>query len=755
MDTSTDGVIPKRPSKRNAQPKLSSRSTSTGNSSFPCHQQADLMDLNAHLRTSQKGEGGEHRSDLNINANEKTGPSRATTIDENCDAESARTTKHFVEDCEVATSTVADTQSNVRGDGQSVRIDKPERKGLTGTDVFDIAREMRQDLQKKGRSQEHELVESVRPLHAKLMLQMHGTVTAFLDTRPRCNVVHEDLYSFVYYEDPDGGVQGGSSSHIETSLIPSRQVPTKGAAITIQRVNVPLSRPVDLIACPLPREHTPEISVGSKTPLSSKRQRSSTFSSPKWIRQPTTSFPSAPGKRNVQPKLSSRSTSTGNSSFPCHQQADLVDPNALLRTSQKGEGGEHRSDLNINATEETGPSRATTIHGNCETESACSTQPMAEDGEVSTPTVADHLSSVVGHCQAVRIEIPERKGITGRDLLDIVRPMRQALQKKVPSQERELVEAMSPLHAELTLKVRGSTTAFLDAGPECKVVHEDLYSFVYYEDPDGGVQGGPSSHIKDIPAASLTGFNKRGCHNRTACECASASSRGPTPACPATLQADHTDLNALLRTSRKGEGAEHRSDLAINATEETGPSQSIMIDQNFEDESVRSTKHLIEDCEVATSMVVHIQRNMRGDGRVDRLKKPERKGLNERDLLDIVRHMRQVLQKTGPSQERELLEAVSPLHAKLMLEMQGTVKALLHTHPGCKVVHEDLYSFVYYENPDGGVQGGSSSHIKDIPGPSSTASNKGGRHNNPVYECAPISSSRPARESASERTHLE
>ncbi|KAH6940617.1 hypothetical protein HPB50_003017 [Hyalomma asiaticum] len=120
-------------------------------------------------------------------------------------------------------------------------------------------------------------------------------------------------------------------------------------------------------------------------------------------------IPKRPGKRNVKAKLSFRSRSTGNSSLPCHQQADLMD--ALLRMSQKGEGGEHRSDLNINATEETGPTKATTIHGNCETESACSTQPMAEDGEVATSTVADTQSNMGGDGHAVRIE--HRKGFFG------------------------------------------------------------------------------------------------------------------------------------------------------------------------------------------------------------------------------------------------------------------------------------------------------------------------------------------------------
>ncbi|KAH6940616.1 hypothetical protein HPB50_003016 [Hyalomma asiaticum] len=146
---------------------------------------------------------------------------------------------------------------------------------------------------------------------------------------------------------------------------------------------------------------------------------------------------------------------------------------------------------------------------------------------------------------------------------------------------------------------------------------------------------------------------------------------------------------------------------------------------------------------------------MRGDGQAVRIERPERKGITGRDLLHILRQMRQVLPKKGTSQEHELLEAMSPLHAVLMLEMHGTTTAILVTRPGPIVVHEDLYSFVYYEDPDDDVQGGSSLYIKDIPVPSSTGSNRNGCHNNRTCECTTISSSRPARESAFERTHPE
>ncbi|KAH6938294.1 hypothetical protein HPB50_008352 [Hyalomma asiaticum] len=201
MDTSS-GAIPERPRKRRVKAKLSFASTCTGNSRLPCHLQADLTDLNVLLERLQKSEADEHRSDLTINATEETGPTKAITIGENCEAESVRSSKPSVENCEAATPTVVDTESRIRGNDQAVKKEKPEPKSLSKTDVLDIMRQLRQVLQKKGPSQEHDTVEAVSLLHAKLMPEMHGTMTAFPDTRPGHTLTQEDVYSFVHYRNP-------------------------------------------------------------------------------------------------------------------------------------------------------------------------------------------------------------------------------------------------------------------------------------------------------------------------------------------------------------------------------------------------------------------------------------------------------------------------------------------------------------------------------------------------------------------------
>ncbi|KAH6934670.1 hypothetical protein HPB50_026798 [Hyalomma asiaticum] len=101
MDTST-GAVPECPRHRKIEAKVSFGSTSTGHGCLPCHLQANLTDLIALLEARQKEERGEHRSDLAINATEETGPTKATTMVENCEAGSGQRSKPLVEDCGVA-----------------------------------------------------------------------------------------------------------------------------------------------------------------------------------------------------------------------------------------------------------------------------------------------------------------------------------------------------------------------------------------------------------------------------------------------------------------------------------------------------------------------------------------------------------------------------------------------------------------------------------------------------------------------------
>ncbi|KAH6921052.1 hypothetical protein HPB50_027960 [Hyalomma asiaticum] len=218
MDPST-GAIPKRPRKRKVKAKISFGSTTSScNSSLPCHVQASLRDIITLLETAQKGEREEQQPDLTFKATEeaKCGrrPTAATTIGKNCD-DSARCSIPGVENSKPATSTVEHHQRSV---GESIgvaRTHKSEPKSLSERDVMDIVKTMRRMLLKEGPLQEHELAAAVSPTHTKLLLEMHETMTAFLKRQPGFMVVHEDLYTFVYYEEPDGEVEDGSTSRVK------------------------------------------------------------------------------------------------------------------------------------------------------------------------------------------------------------------------------------------------------------------------------------------------------------------------------------------------------------------------------------------------------------------------------------------------------------------------------------------------------------------------------------------------------------
>ncbi|KAH6921576.1 hypothetical protein HPB50_002470 [Hyalomma asiaticum] len=142
-------------------------------------------------------------------------------------------------------------------------------------------------------------------------------------------------------------------------------------------------------------------------------------------------------------------------------------------------------------------------------------------------------------------------------------------------------------------------------------------------------------------------------------------------------QAKLTDLVAHLMTTQKGKVYEHRVDLGAT------------IGESCEDEPVHTIKPLLEDSEVGTSTVVDPRSRVGGDDKTVRIGKPEPKRLTERDVLDILRQMGQVLLKKGLSQKHGLVEVLSPLHGKVMLETHGMTTAFPDPHPGFIAVHED------------------------------------------------------------------
>ncbi|KAH7983712.1 hypothetical protein HPB52_013803 [Rhipicephalus sanguineus] len=81
-------------------------------------------------------------------------------------------------------------------------------------------------------------------------------------------------------------------------------------------------------------------------------------------------------------------------------------------------------------------------------------------------------------------------------------------------------------------------------------------------------------------------------------------------------------------------------------------------------------------------------------------RKQELTPLTEFDVVDIVRRLRDVLRKNGPSQEDDLLEALSTSQAQIIINVYGTITAFLDRRPGFEVIYENLYTFVYYKYTD-------------------------------------------------------
>ncbi|KAH6920335.1 hypothetical protein HPB50_028676 [Hyalomma asiaticum] len=257
----------------------------------------------------------------------------------------------------------------------------------------------------------------------------------------------------------------------------------------------------------------------------------------------TGAIPKRPRKRKVKAKFTFGSSSTGNSSLPCYMQANFSDLIAFLETPQR-DGDEDWPEPTV-TTEGVGPSRATTTGVNNEAESFHGSKTSAKNRGVATSKLVHHPSSFGRDDQVPTVETPEPKGLTEADVADIVRHMRQLLLDKGPSQEQELIEAASPLHAEQVQEIHGSMTAFLNERPGFVVVNEDLYTFVYY-DPDVEVQGDSASRrTEEAIAGPSTASNNSDDQDAPVCDggphrqCAAISSS--RPANDSTIEGEHEE----------------------------------------------------------------------------------------------------------------------------------------------------------------------------------------------------------------------
>ncbi|KAH8034359.1 hypothetical protein HPB51_023489 [Rhipicephalus microplus] len=79
----------------------------------------------------------------------------------------------------------------------------------------------------------------------------------------------------------------------------------------------------------------------------------------------------------------------------------------------------------------------------------------------------------------------------------------------------------------------------------------------------------------------------------------------------------------------------------------------------------------------------------------------EKPRLTKQGALDILTHLRDFLRENGPSEEYELRKAVSISEVQKILDIHGTITAFLVPFPIFEVIHEYLYTFVYYNCSDG------------------------------------------------------
>ncbi|KAH6948274.1 hypothetical protein HPB50_023328 [Hyalomma asiaticum] len=74
--------------------------------------------------------------------------------------------------------------------------------------------------------------------------------------------------------------------------------------------------------------------------------------------------------------------------------------------------------------------------------------------------------------------------------------------------------------------------------------------------------------------------------------------------------------------------------------------------------------------------------------------------LTESEAMDIVRRLRHVLKKNGPSKEDDLLDTLSTSQAKIIINAYGTISAFLDWRPGFEVIRGNWHTFIYYKCTD-------------------------------------------------------
>lgn len=211
-DMSTTGA---RKRGRSRRPKLTFGSTSSATRNLPSNMQATLEELFANL-TLQRAPSEDKRrrcDEVAGNASEQSASKRRSEGERPRTPETASSDTHkdlpspaatkLSSGMDYGTSASEVVQSGTSFTGEAEGDVEQERRAISETNVASIVNQMRDILRENGPTQEDDLLEALGPSQTRVILEAHGTLTAFLDQRPGFRVLCEDLYTFVYYQDPE------------------------------------------------------------------------------------------------------------------------------------------------------------------------------------------------------------------------------------------------------------------------------------------------------------------------------------------------------------------------------------------------------------------------------------------------------------------------------------------------------------------------------------------------------------------------
>ncbi|KAL1442575.1 hypothetical protein MTO96_046352 [Rhipicephalus appendiculatus] len=218
-DMSTMGA---RKRGRRRKPKASVGSTSSCSSdSTSSKAQAKLPELFARLTLRQAANEERHcdaaghspSASEPCSEGELPKPSRNDANKTRSSLDSAKPSSK--EESEASASEVVENGTDIVSEPEEIVNEKPGPKTLAESYVVDVVRRMREVLQEWGPSREEDLLEALGRARAKPVVEAYGTLIAFLDRYPEFRVLHEDLYTFVYYQDPDDEDEEGCSSSLD------------------------------------------------------------------------------------------------------------------------------------------------------------------------------------------------------------------------------------------------------------------------------------------------------------------------------------------------------------------------------------------------------------------------------------------------------------------------------------------------------------------------------------------------------------